>query len=252
MNPSASPPVWPGYAVSAKSYATPAVRHTSHIRLFVILVIALAVVVAAVVTVSALITPSTPAYHCPPQCGRPPTRPPLGQPGAVPPAGAPVSSFPRFTANTGQFSVAYDPNAGATLESNGVKLAYPDGSNVTLFGQPAGNQTARDIAVTLIQGAYPGAKTAYQIPNAMIGYQHGYGEIDDYYPQGGASAATDIRVMVMVAIKNGYALIATATGPYQPWGKQIDDGHPSGANLGVAMPISDYVNRFMWQGDPPR
>ena len=49
MNPSASPPVWPGYAVSAKSYATPAVRHTSHIRLFVILTIALALVVAAAV-----------------------------------------------------------------------------------------------------------------------------------------------------------------------------------------------------------
>jgi hypothetical protein len=265
MNPTtpAPPPVWPGYAVPAGSYATPAVRHTSHIRLFVILIIALALIVAAVVTVSALITPSTAAHNCPPQCGRPPTGPRLGQPGAVPPGlgqpgtvpppGAPVSSFPRFTADTGQFSVAYDPRATATLGSNGVKLAY-DGINsyATFFGRPAGNQTPRDIAETLIQSAYPGAKTAYQIPNAMIGYQRGYGEIDDFYPQGGASSAEDIRVLVMVAVKNGYALIATATGPYEQWGKHVDDGHPSGANLRLAMIISDDVNRFMWRGDPPR
>jgi hypothetical protein len=255
MNPTtpAPPPVWPGYAVPARSYATPAVRHTSHIRLFVILIIALALVVAAVVTVSALITPSTAVHNCPPQCGRPPTGPRLGQPETVPPAGAPVSSFPRFTADTGQFSVAYDPNATATPGSNGVKLAYDKiNSYATLFGQPAGNQTPRDIAETLIQSAYPGAKTAYQIPNAMVGYQPGYGEIDDFYPQGGASSAEDIRVLVMVAVKNGYALIATATGPYEQWGKQVDDGHPSGANLQVAIWISDYVNRFMWRGDPPR
>lgn len=249
--PAPPPPVWPGYAVPAKSYATPAVRHTSHIRLFMVLIIALALAVAAVVTASALITPSTPAHNCPPQCGPPPTRPQLGHPGAAPPAGAPVSSFPRFTAD--QFSVAYDPRATATLGSNGVKLAYDQiKSYATLFGQPAGNQTPRDIAETLIQTAYPGATIAYQIPNAMVGYQRGYGEIDDFYPQGGASDAQDIRVLVMVAVKNGYALIATATGPYEQWGKQFDDGHPSGANLRLAMLISDCVNRFLWQGDPPR
>jgi hypothetical protein len=255
MNPTtpAPPPVWPGYAVPARSYATPAVRHTSHIRLFVILIAALALVVAAAATVSALITPSTPAHNCPPQCGRPPTRPQLGQPEQVPPAGAPVSTLPRFTADTGRFSVAYDPRAQATLGSNGVKLSYDKiNSFATLFGRPAGNQTPREIAEALIQSAYPGAKTDYQIPNAMVGYQRGYGEIDDFYPQGGAASAEDIRVLVMVAVKNGYALIATATGPYEQWGKQFDDGHPSGANLRLAMLISDCVNRFMWEGDPPR
>jgi hypothetical protein len=246
------PPVWPGYAVPAGSYAATPVRHTSHIRMFVILGIALAVVVAAVVIVSALITPSTPVYHCPPQCGRPPTAPPLGAPEAVQPPGAPVSSFPRFTADAGDFSVEYDPDATATLGSNGVKLVYDDGSNATLFGRQAGNQTPRDIAESLIQETYPGAKIDYQIPNAMLGYQRGYGEIDDFYPQGGASDAADIRVLVMVAVKNGYAVIATATGPYQQWGKQVDDGHPSGANMVVAWPLSHYISRFTWRGDPPR
>jgi hypothetical protein len=253
MNPpaAAAAPVWPGYAVPGSWYPAPPVRHTSHLRMFVILGIALVVMAAVMVAVSRLITPPTPHYQCPPDCGGPPIGAPLQPPGVVPPPGVPVQSFARFTPNSGQYSVAYPSGITVPPDANGVKWGYKDGGKASLFGQPAGNQTPRDIAQGLIEANYPGAQLAYEIPNAMVGYQPGYGEIDDFYPQVPTSSATRWRVLVMVAVKSDFALIATATGPYQEVTPDTD-GHPSGANFAEAFDISDFVNRFMWQGDPPR
>jgi hypothetical protein len=55
----------------------------------------------------------------------------------------------------------------------------------------------------------------------------------------------------MAAIKNGHALIATATGPYKKVTPDVDR-QPSGADMLVAFDLSNFVNRFMRRGDPPR
>jgi hypothetical protein len=296
-----SGPVWPGYAVPGGSYTTPAVRHTSHTRTLVILVVALVVVAAVVSVVAWLLTPSPPHYKCPPDCGRPPIGPPLGpatepppgqhpagqsappaqRPAAaptadIPPAGAvapgqPVQSYPQFPG--AGFSVAY-PESGpqpdgstitATLGTNGVKLTWSgkgvDGQ-VTLLGQAAGNQTAPDIAAALVQKYYPGAQKVYEITNAMVGYQPGYGEVDDYYPQAPTSSYTRMRVVVLVAVKNDLALVATADGPYVAFipiganppssGPSEEVDHPSGTSLDVATRIGQFVNSFTWKGDATR
>ena len=48
----------------------------------------------------------------------------------------------------------------------------------------------------------------------MVGYQPGYGEIADCWPQGANSSYMRMRVLVMVAVKNDLALVAAAVGPY--------------------------------------
>jgi hypothetical protein len=194
--------------------------------------------------VSLWLTPSAPQYICPPDCGRP----------AI---SKPVATNPRFTAEDDQFSVSY-PGPGtayeASFEPNGVvlDLLAGDGGTLRLFGQPADGKTAEQITKDLISEHYPDAETHYAIPNAMVGYQLGYGEVADVFPSDSIADVTRARVLVMVAVKNDYALVAAAAGPYREFSPDFGSGHPSGANFFLALDMGKYVNSFTWRGDPPR
>jgi hypothetical protein len=121
-----------------------------------------------------------------------------------------------------------------------------------LFGQPAHNRTPQQITDQLIEENYPDATVDYEIPNASVGYQPGYGVVADEYPQDSTGTYTRLRLLVMVAVKNDLALIAAAVGPYHEFSPDFGTGHPSGANLQLAMDMAKYVNSFAWRGDPPR
>jgi hypothetical protein len=239
-----SPSVFPGYAVPAGTYTAAPVRRTSHKRLLWTWGIGIALVAATLIGVSALVTKPPARYACPPDCGRPP----MGQP---------VATNPRFTAPGGEFSVSY-PAAGSlykiTTTANGVTADFVggDGGTLQLFSQPAGNRTPQQIATALVKQTFPDTRTAYEIPNAMVGYQPGYGEAADCWPQGSNSSYMRMRVLVMVAVKNDLALIAAAVGPYRQFGPDFGSGKPSGANLQLALDMGKYVNSFSWRGDPPR
>ncbi len=255
--------LFPGYALQAGAYSAPLLRYTSQIRLLVTLGAALAVVVAAVVTISAKVTPAPVRYACPPYCGRPPIGPPVGyDPGQTPaaepsePAGqppaplVPVQTFPRFTSADGAFSVAYFPSAEVTKEADGVTLHYRgiDGE-IQLFGTPARNRTPRQIVEQYIAKHYRTADRAYQIPNAMVGYEPGYGEVDNFTVESTYAEYTRGRVLVMTAVKNGLALVAAAEGPFIRFTPRTS-GHPSAANLMIAQLMGNSVNSFTWNKEP--
>lgn len=199
------------------------------------------VAVAAGVTAALLATPVQAKIVCPPDCGRPPID-------------EPIESNPRFYADDGAFSVQY-PGPGsayeATLNPDGVDLDFVGGDTGTLnlFGLPAQGRTAEQIAEALIDEHYPDATTEYEIPNALVGYQPGYGVVADDYPQDANGTFTRLRLIVMVAVKNDYALVAGAVGPYHEFSRDFGTGHPSGANLQLAMDMGKYVNSFRW-GSP--
>jgi hypothetical protein len=236
--------VWPGYALPPGSYAAPPVSHTSHRRLLLQLAAGVGVLIVATVVVFKLLTPPTPRYVCPPDCGQPPF-------------GTPVERLPRFTSPSGDFSVAYPGQGSAyivTMKPNGIVADFTGGDKGTLqlFSEPALGRTPQDIAQSLIGQTYPDAVKDYEIPNAMVGYQLGYGQVSDVYPQDGSGKYMRLRVVVMVAVKNGLALIATAAGPYHKFSPDFGTGQPSGANLQLALDMAKYVNSFSWRGDPPR
>ena len=205
---------------------------------------ALAVVVAVGVVVSIRITPTPEIFVCPPDCGRPPL-------------GTPVESNPRFSGDDGAFSVAY-PDEGSAYEVTfdppgvkGVELKYVGGDTgtLTLFGEPADGRTAKQITQQLLESRYPGAAVDYEIPNASVGYQPGFGVIADVFPTGSTATYNRLRVIVMAAVKHDYALIAAAVGPYHQFSPDYGNGHPSGANVELAMDMGKYVNSFKWYGD---
>jgi hypothetical protein len=206
--------------------------------------LAIAVIALALVGVSAMIAKPPARYVCPPDCGRPPT-------------GTPVEVNPRFSAADGSFSVSYPAEGTAykiTTKPNGVTadLLAGDGGTLQLFSQPAGGRSPEQIAKDLVKQTFPDTKTVYTIPNAMVGYQPGYGEAADCWPQGSNSSYMKMRVLVMVSVKNDLALVAAAVGPFRAFGPDFGSGKPSGANLQIALDMGKYVNSFSWRGDSPR
>ncbi len=239
-----TPTYFPGYAVPPGTYTAAPVRRASHARVLLIWFSAIAVIALALVGLTAMITKPPVRYACPPDCGRPPT-------------GTPVEINPRFTAPDGSFSVSYPAEGAAykvTTKPNGITadLLAGDGGTMQLFSQPAANRPPEQIAKDLIKQTFPDTRTAYLIPNAMVGYHPGYGEAADCWPQGSNSSYMKMRVMVMVAVKNDLALIAAAVGPFRQFGPDSGSGKPSGANLQIALDMGKYVNSFSWRGDPPR
>lgn len=244
MSTEAPPTFFPGYAVPAGEYAAAAPRRTSRTRLVLTWIVAIGVVAGLLVWLSAEIAKPPARFLCPPDCGRPPT-------------GTPVEINPRFTAADGAFSVSHPAPSTAyriRTEPNGVTAEFlaGDGGTLQLFSEPAAGRTPRDIAKALVDSTFPDTRTAYEIPNAMVGYRSGYGEVADCWPQGANSSYLRMRVIVMVAVKDDLALVAAAVGPYHRFGPDFGFGKPSGANLQIALDMGKYVNSFAWRGDPPR
>jgi hypothetical protein len=235
---------WPGYSVPDRSYTAPPVRSTSAVRLLVVVAVVAALVAAGSVALSMWLTPPKALVVCPPDCG-------------APPISKPIATNPRFTPSGGEFSVSYPGEQTAyeaTFEPNGVDLELHagDGGTLRLFGQPANGQTPRQIADELLEAHYPDATFDYEIPNAFVGYELGYGEVADDYPADAIGDDGRNRVLIMVAVKNDFALIAAAAGPFREFSPEFGSGHPSGANFFLALDMAKYVNSFTWRGDPPR
>lgn len=223
---------------------TDSTTKSGYLRVLTPTVAGVGITIAIGMVAATLMTPKTESYVCPPDCGKPPI-------------GNPVETNPRFSGDDGAFSVSY-PGEGSVYEAtfdppgiNGVQLKYLGGDTgtLTLFGEPAEERTPAQIAQQLMSTKYPGAVVDYEIPNASVGYQPGYGVVADVYPRDTSSGYTRLRVIIMVAIRHDYALIAMAAGPYHKFTPSYGTGHPSGANLEVAMDMGKYVNSFRWNGD---
>ncbi|MCB1288851.1 MAG: hypothetical protein KDB47_14365 [Mycobacterium sp.] len=183
------------------------------------------------------------AYNCPPDCGRPPNS-------------VPVASLPRYVAPGESFSVSY-PGQGSAYEvssgPDGVTARYTagDGGLLRLFGEPAKGRVARRVVTDIISKQFPGAVVAYELPNAMVGYQLGYGVVVNFQ-RPGLSNRFDLRAVIVAAVKNDLALVATAEGPFRRFSRDFGPGPPSSTNLEIAIDMGKYLESFSWKGDPPR
>ncbi len=235
---------YPGYALPSANYVAPQLASPRFGWLLSRWGIVIMTVAVTLGGLALWLTPKVAHYMCPPDCGRPP-------------AGTPVMALPRFTSADGAFSVSYPAPGSAyqiTTQNTGVTARFTggDGGVMQLFSERANGRSPQAIARAVVKKAYPDAKFDYEIPNAMVGYQPGYGEVADAWPQNASASYQRIRIVVLVAIKNDLALIAFSTGPYHAFGPDFGPGPPSGANLELAQDMGKYVNSFRWNGDPAR
>jgi hypothetical protein len=272
---------------------TPAVHHTSHLRLLLIFAASLALVIGAFFAVREWVFNPVHQPVCPQDCHGPPKGPPhvvqpTGQPGPPLPSGVlnppasgqnssssshatpqvdreapraaatagqpltqavtPVQIFGQFQASDADGGFSFEYPAYAHKDQKGVSWRDA-GNDVILLGGRT-ESTPKEIAQRIVRLLSPNATLSYEVPNARLGYESGYGEIDDFVPQSSGGSYVPQRVIVMVAVKNGVALVASAAGPvYNHRG-----GHPTGAKLFEVdrTPFYYWVNSFRWKGDPPR
>ena len=100
-----------------------------------------------------------------------------------------------------------------------------------------------------IADAFPGAVVAYELPNATVGFELGYGVAADFVPE---KRADPLRIIVIAAVKNDLALVAAAEGPFRKFRPGFGPGPPSPANVQIAQDMGKYVDSFSWRGDPLR
>ena len=144
----------------------------------------------------------------------------------------------------GEFSVSY-PGEGtaydATFEPNGVvlDLLAGDGGTLRLFGQPADGRTPRQIAEDLIRRALPGRDDRLRDPQRVgrlpTRLRRGRRRVPDRRHR---RRRHGTAVLIMVAVKNDYALIAAGAGPYREFSPDFGSGHPSGANFFLALDMA--------------
>lgn len=235
---------FPGYAVPISTGRTRTIRGASTLKVLVVLGTGIALVAGVLAWIASATSKPPARYMCPPDCGQPPT-------------GQAVATNPVFTAPDGSFSVSYPVASAAykvTTDATGVTAEFQagDGGMLQLFSRPAAGRSAEDIANALVRKTYPDTKTDYNIPNAMVGYHPGFGLVADCWPQGSTSNYMRMRLLVLVAVKDDLALIASAVGPYHEFGPASGASKPSGANLQLALDMGKYVNSFRWRGDPAR
>jgi hypothetical protein len=234
---------WPGYAVPARTYTADRVTRQSPLPVLGTWLTGMLMLSALFIGLPALTVKPQPRYNCPPDCG-------------TPPSGEPVSINPRYTVPDGQFSVAYPAPGSAyivTKDDSGVtaKWTAGDGGEIRLTGEPANGKSARDVAKTFLAAKFPSANKAYEIPNALVGFEPGYGEVADVFPLDLATSSVRMRAMVIVAVKDDEALIASAFGPFHQFSPDFGPGRPSAANLEIAEDFGKFVNSFEWEGRSP-
>ena len=233
-----------GYAVPPGEYTAPSRRGPKYFVTLGIWAVVLATGMVILTVVDSQVSDVPSRYVCPPDCGRPPT-------------GLPVATNPRFTSPGGEFSVSY-PAPGAaydvTIGEDGVTAVWTagDGGTLRLFSQAADGRNAEQIVKGLISDVFPDARPSYDLPNATVGYQRGFGEVADFQPLVGSNQSNPLRIIAIAAVKNDLALIAVAAGPFREFTPSFGPGPPSPANLQIAQDMGKYVNSFTWRGDPPR
>lgn len=233
-----------GYAVPPGRYSARRERGPKYFVTLALWVLGLATAMMALAVLDDYVFDEPVRYICPPDCGRPPS-------------GLPVATNPRFEAPGGEFSVSYPaPGAAYTVDiaADGVTARWTagDGGTIRLFSQPAAGRDAKQITAELLEQAYPGAVPAYELPNAAIGYQPGYGVVADAQTLETVGQSDRLRVIVIAAVKNDLALIAAAVGPHREFTPAFGPGPPSPANVQIAQDLGKYVDSFKWRGDPPR
>lgn len=235
-----------GVAVPAHLYAARGDEQPRYRLALGVLTLTLAVATGAVTAWDKVATKES-IYACPPECGRPPSA-------------RPVSAMARFVSADGAFSVGRPetdvPDAqgdvyAVTTRPDGItatRLAG-EGGELQLFGVPAAGRTASQVIDDVMEKYFSGATVAFTIPNATVGYQLGYGVVVNLQRPGSLIVS---RALLMAAVKNDLALVATAEGPFRRFTPEYGPGLPSAANVEIAMDLSKYVDSFSWRGDPPR
>jgi hypothetical protein len=96
------------------------------------------------------------------------------------------------------------------------------------------------------QANAPDAVPDYVVPGASLGYTPGYGEAFQVMPCSADGNPVRFEVMIICAVRDGYAICAYAVGPQVSLGRLVT--HPTEARLALALWADPDLNGVRWKG----
>jgi hypothetical protein len=231
----------------AHELASPTHR-VSHRAKILLLLGGLGLLTATLVVVALLATPG-PAPSCNPLTCQ---GPPIGHPGQQQNAtDSPEGSSTLYTNSKG-FTVRYPSQPLVQKNSEGIDLTYDyvDGgeSSLDVAGGSAKGVTAETAVENVAAGEFPDTQPIYELPDPWVGYQAAYGAAYDVQPASANGSTQTDQVVVVAAVKNGFAIIVLEEGALLPTvtsSSPFFNGHPSPAGVNMAYGFGDFiVNRI--------
>jgi hypothetical protein len=230
----------------AHELASPSHR-VSHRAKVLLLVGGLGVLTVTLVVVALLATPGPPPSCNPLTC----QGPPIGHPVLQSAEGSPELSGTLYT-NSHGFTVRYPAQAQVQTDSGGIDLTYDyvDGgvSSLDVAGGSADGATAETAVQRVAANEFPDTQPTYELPDPLIGYQPGFGAAYSVQPASADGSTRTDQVVVVAAVKNGFAIIVLEEGALLPTvtsRSTFFNGHPSPAGVNMAYGVGDFiVNRI--------
>lgn len=202
----------------------------------------------ALAAVAVLLTPSRRAA-CGIVCAPPPPPCLTSCPRAT--AAPPLRTDQTYTSGAYGYSVDYTQFSPSHTDNSSVgwDLSSNTGQySVEVTAAPANGSGPQKIIGDLIGNNFPDYSLLYDIPGAEVGYTPGAGSVYDDEVTPLLGQASDTRLAVLVAVKNGLAIAVIGSGDAANGAGSFPD--PSG------LPISGFVDSLTdatrWPGQPPR
>jgi hypothetical protein len=219
------------------------VLHT-HRRMFILLLMGLVVASTALVIVVILLRPAPPQpcqylFRC-------------GGPSAF----SPDENGTLYQNLDYGFRLYYAGQTAVSTNPNGITLSfnYNDGDaqgQVQIAAARADGRTASQIVTQVQQQLAANAVSQYAVPDPFIGYVPAVGEAYNFVVNGSSNAEIECRLIVLVAIDEGTAIVVVDSGPFWQFSDSNSavmavNGHPSPADQFAALFADPIVNSIRW------
>jgi hypothetical protein len=223
-------------------------RYLGHRRVLATLISGLALL-AVVLVVLAFVLPSAPAKPCTSlRCLAP-----FGIPAHLPQVytsaeGWSVQWYPASAVFSQQ-----PPMTSASASADQLRLDFTnpaapaEDGQLAFVGGPAQGQSANQIVTSLQQANAPNAVPDYVVPGASVGYMPGYGEAFQTTPNSANGNPVKFEVVIICAIRHGYAICAYAVGPQVDLNRIVN--HPTQAKLALSLWADPDLNGVRWKGE---
>lgn len=145
------------------------------------------------------------------------------------------------------------PTTSASSSADQLRLDFTNPAapaqdgQLAFVGLPAQDASANEIVTGLQQANAPNAVPDYVVPGASVGYMPGYGEAFQTIAISADGNPVKFEVMIMCAIRHGYAICAYAVGPQVDLNTIVN--HPTEAKLALALWADPDLNGVRWKGE---
>ena len=104
---------------------------------------------------------------------------------------------------------------------------------LAFVGGPVQSASANQLVTSLQQANAPNAVPDYVVPGASVRYMPGYGEAFQTTPNSADGNAVKFEVVIICAIRHGYAICTYAVGPQVDLNRIVN--HPTEAKLALSL-----------------